>query len=256
MSEQTGEKVTHDIVCTGSRDDMWACQFTAAEACACGHGNPCGDQVGEKDERIDPLMGEKDERADSFTEEVLRDKLRRAEAKIRRIEALSDEWDVLAANYRKAEPVHFRGLAEDVERRARELRAALNLPPAQTSIPAPGAPTPLSTDPGVPLAPQDGERAGMEPSLPPAPEDVVSEIALTAGDLTDDHIGMVVLGVPGIAGWERILVLRDIEWRKDGLWLQFRWNDNPSNTHRGEYAIGRKVPTATPLRVVPSLPPE
>ena len=80
-----------------------------------------------------------------------------------------------------------------------------------------------------------------------------NDATLTAGDLTAEHIGMAVLDVPGISGWERHLLLRDIDRREDGLWLHFRWNDDPSpsNAKRGQYAVGRRVDPSAPVRVIP-----
>lgn len=80
-----------------------------------------------------------------------------------------------------------------------------------------------------------------------------NDATLTAGELTTEHIGMAVLGVPGISGWERHLLLRDIDRREDSLWLHFRWNDDPSpsNTKRGQYAVGQRVDPSAHVRVFP-----
>ena len=79
-----------------------------------------------------------------------------------------------------------------------------------------------------------------------------ADIAATAGDLTASHVGMVVLDVPGIAGWEDHLLLSSVERDGEAVMLHFRWNDDPapSNTKRGQYAVGQIVPLDTPVRVV------
>lgn len=66
---------------------------------------------------------------------------------------------------------------------------------------------------------------------------------MNAGDLTPEHIGCMVLGIPEILGWERHLLLRDLQHGGHETYLGFRWNDDPdkSNTKRGQFAIGVKV---------------
>lgn len=66
---------------------------------------------------------------------------------------------------------------------------------------------------------------------------------VNAADLTPEHIGCVVLGIPEVLGWERHLVLCDLQHGDTETYLGFRWNDDPSpsNTKRGEFAIGVKV---------------
>jgi hypothetical protein len=76
---------------------------------------------------------------------------------------------------------------------------------------------------------------------------------MTAADLTADHLGMVVLDVPGIAGWEQHLLLREVERRDGKVYVALRWNDDPSpsNTERGRFAWGSHVDPSTPIRVLP-----
>ena len=74
----------------------------------------------------------------------------------------------------------------------------------------------------------------------------------TAGDLTTEHVGMVILGIPGIGGWEDNLLLRDVDQRDGKVYLGFRWNDDPSpqNGQRGQFACGQYVDPSTPVRIV------
>jgi hypothetical protein len=79
------------------------------------------------------------------------------------------------------------------------------------------------------------------------------QVTMTAGEITAEHIGLPILGVPGIAGWEDNLVLRDVETKHDGrVYLGFRWNDDPSpqNTARGMFAAGQYLDPGAPVTVV------
>lgn len=84
-----------------------------------------------------------------------------------------------------------------------------------------------------------------------ATENDLTERVTTAGGLTADDVGGMVLGIPDVLGWERHLILRDVEHGTEETYLGFRWNDSPdvSNTERGQFAIGVKVPPSTPVRV-------
>lgn len=74
----------------------------------------------------------------------------------------------------------------------------------------------------------------------------------TAGELTPGHVGCMVLGIPEILGWERRLILRDIQQGDAETYLGFQWNDSPdaANTKRGQFAIGIKVSPESPIEVV------
>lgn len=69
--------------------------------------------------------------------------LAECEAK-RRMLALADEWDEEARNYRIAEPVHFRALADSAEGHARALRAAARAVTADAPVVQPPGRTAMS----------------------------------------------------------------------------------------------------------------
>lgn len=79
---------------------------------------------------------------------------------------------------------------------------------------------------------------------------------LTIGDLTAEHLGRPVYGLDGIQGWESHLLLDSIESKGAEVRLNFRWNDDPSpsNTKRGQYAVGVIRPPATPCSLTPTPP--
>jgi hypothetical protein len=106
-------------------------------------------------------------RPDNFHAEVLRDRARQAERRVRRAESLADEWESRAANARSCAEARLglsdaeglRAHADLTQRRAEELRAALADPgvAARRPEPALGAPQevgPVSVDPGDELGPE------------------------------------------------------------------------------------------------------